>query len=133
MAFAYVKNEHGIHRTADAGRARQLVERIAVTLLSQVMHQQKRDFHFVSQGLELSHLVVIVRVGGVNSIRTNNLKGVDDDENGIAMLQNKMFDLRTERIGKCAGCRRKNVQWEKIVSSLSGTGKAGKLHVNQQN
>ena len=104
MAFAHVKNEHRIHRAADAGRARQLVERIAVTLLSQVMHQQKRDSHFVSESFELSHLVVIVCVGGVDATHANNLEGINDDENGVAMLGNKLFDLKAKIVGECT-CR----------------------------
>ncbi len=100
MAFAHIKNENGIHRSADACRARELVDGIAVALLAEMMHQQKRNFEIVGKSFELSHLVIVVSVGDVNSIVANDLKGIDDDEHRVTMLRYEVFNLRAERVGK---------------------------------
>ena len=49
IAAALVQHESGSHCTYDSGGAGQLVERSAVALFAQVMHQQKTDIELVRQ------------------------------------------------------------------------------------
>ena len=49
IAAALVQHESGIHCAYDSGGAGQLVERIAVALFAQMMHQQKTDIKLVRQ------------------------------------------------------------------------------------
>ena len=49
IAAALVQHKDGIHCAYDSGGTGQFIERIAVALFAQVMHQQKTDTKFVRQ------------------------------------------------------------------------------------
>ena len=58
-----IQHEHRVHRTTDARGAGEFVQRVAVTLLAQVVYQEQRDIQVISQLFHLLHFSVVVGVG----------------------------------------------------------------------
>ena len=91
VSLALIQNEGRVHSAADSRGTGELVQRIAVSLLAEVVHQQKRNIQFVGELLQLSYLVVVVGVRGVSSTVSYDLKGVNGDQRRIGMLCYKSF------------------------------------------
>ena len=70
-----------VNRARNSGTAGEFIDRVFISHLAQVMHQQKTDLQFLCQRTErLQFLGIIVAVGDIRCRGTDQLKCVDGDE-----------------------------------------------------
>ena len=86
MPVAPVQNEHGVHRPAQSCGAGELVQRIAVSLLPEMMDQQKGNPQFISQLFENLHLLIVVGIACFALTAAHHLKGVHGYQHSVWML-----------------------------------------------
>lgn len=75
-----------INCTRNSGTARELIDRVFISHLAQVMHQQKTDLQFLCQSTERLQFGIIVAVGDIRCRGTDQLEGVDGDESDSRMF-----------------------------------------------
>ena len=78
-----------VNRTRNSGTAREFIDRVFVSHLAQVMHQQKTDLQFLCQSTERLQFGIIIAVRDIRRRGTDQLEGVDGDEcdSGMFMFE----------------------------------------------
>ena len=135
------QNKVGICHAAQAGRSGDHIHRIAVVHLPQMVDQKDRDVVLVCQFFQQRKLPVVVCVGiGFRNDVADLLQRVDDNEGGIRVFREELFDLILQiatdaagQIGEMQGVRRvvgdlKQAVLDTGVTVLQAQVEDGSLH-----
>ena len=103
-ALALAEDEVAVGSAAESGGAGDHVHGIIVIHLPQVMHQQNGDAVLVRQRFQNADVPIVAGVGvRVIARGADALERVDDDEPGLRMLLQKLFDLFHQSVVELLG------------------------------
>ena len=108
---ALVENKHGIGRTADSGRAGDLVQRVAVPHLTEVVYQQDRNAEGIGKPFDRTDFFVIVGIRTFRVRPADELEGVDHHKRQAGMRSGKVTDLLFQ-----AFCHRPSLRCEEGIA-----------------